>query len=804
MVAVRWRKVLRELRTSRMRTLLVVLSIAVGVFAFGLIAASRLAVTRELRSSFLATNPASATLHTELFDDDLIESVERVAGVADAQGSRVINSRLQVGPNAWQDLRLYVLPEDGARPINRVTPWAGAWPAPEKALLVERASLDKTGTAVGDTVVIELPTGEQRRLPIVGLAHDLSLPPAVIAGQAFGYISIDTLDWFGLRRGYDRMQIVVSTGREDEAHIQAVAATVADKIERSGRSVDVIDVPTPLQHPVEDILPTILLVLSILAVLALLMSAFLIINTIGAILAQQMRQIGVMKAIGARTQQIMQLYLGMVLLFGTLALLLALPLSALGATLLSRFIAGQFNVDIHGLAMPIEVLLLMIAASLFIPTLAALPPILATARISVRDALDGTSPGATPNATHQNIAPLRWIRRGLTGIAGSNISFILAFRNTFRRKGRLIRTLAALTLAGGVFISVLTVRGSLELTLDENIQAKRFDIEVQLSRPYRSERIEQIAGSIAGIVAVESWSRARAYPLRADGSEGEAINLVALPAASDWIQPRLLAGRWLVPGDERAIVVSSNFRIKEPALEVGDWLTLEIGEREERWQIVGVNEEFQPPLNPALGYIDYAAFTRLTHQSGETTSLRIETARHDPAGHAEVVNALNAALATEQVRVQLIRSTSEDRAIFSERFNILTVVLSMMATLIGVVGGLGLMGTMSINVIERTREIGVMRAVGASDPAVRRIIVTEGLTVGLLAWISGVLLSFPVSNLLCYQIGNTLLNTALIYDYASYAVVIWLVLVLLIATGASIIPANNAVRLTVREVLAYE
>jgi putative ABC transport system permease protein len=804
MLPIRWRKVLRELSTSRMRTLLVVLSIAVGVFAFGLITASRIAVTRELRSSFLATNPASATLHTELFDEELIDSVERIPGVADAQGSRVINSRVQIGPDAWQDLRLYVLPEDGARPINRVTPRQGAWPVPEKALLIERASLGKTGAAVGDTVVIELPDGKQRSLPIAGLAHDLSLPPAVIAGQAFGYISIDTLNWLGQSRGYDRMQIVVSERREDEAHIQAVATTVADKIERSGRMVDVIDVPTPLQHPVEDILPTILLLLSILAVLALLMSAFLIINTIGAILAQQMRQIGVMKAIGARTQQIIQLYLGMVLIFGGLAMLVALPFGTLAATALSRFIAGQFNVDIHGLVMPLEALLLMLAASLFIPALAALPPILSTARISVRDALDGMVQAGAPRGSGQSIAPLRWIRRGLARMAGSSVSFILAFRNTFRRKGRLIRTLAALTLAGGVFISVLTVRGSLELTLDENIQAKRFDIEVRLSRPYRSERVEQLAGSIPGVVAVESWSRGRAYPLRADGSEGEEINLIALPADSDWIQPRLLEGRWLVPDDRRAIVVSSNFRLKEPDLDVGDWVTLEINEREERWQIVGVNEEFQPPLNPALGYVDYDTFTRITHESGETTSLRIETLRHDPAGHAEVVNALNAALAEEQVRVQLIRSTSEDRAIFSERFNILTAVLSMMATLIGVVGGLGLMGTMSINVIERTREIGVMRAVGASDTAIRRIVVMEGMTVGLLAWISGILLSLPISNVLCYQIGVTLLNTALIYDYAGYAVLIWLGLVLLIAAGASIIPANNAVRLTVREVLAYE
>jgi len=127
-----------------------------------------------------------------------------------------------------------------------------------------------------------------------------------------------------------------------------------------------------------------------------------------------------------------------------------------------------------------------------------------------------------------------------------------------------------------------------------------------------------------------------------------------------------------------------------------------------------------------------------------------------------------------------------------------------MAVLIALVGGLGLMGTMSINVLERTREIGVMRAVGASDGAVLRVFVVEGLFIGLLSWLAGILLSLPISKLLSDVVGVSFLDEPLIYTFSLRGALLWLGLVLLLAGLASLLPAWNAARLTVREVLAYE
>jgi putative ABC transport system permease protein len=644
--------------------------------------------------------------------------------------------------------------------------------------------------------------GEQREMPIAGLTHDLSLPPAPIAGKAFGYISFETLEWLGGPESYDdiynQIKIVVAERPTEEGHIWNVATLVEDKIERSGREVGVIDVPTPQQHPAEVVIPTILAILGILGGMALLLGAFLIVNTIEAILSQQIKQIGILKAVGTSNQQIMALYFGMVLSFGVLALLLAVPLGTLGALGFTRFMASQLNIDIADFGMPGYVIVLKATAALLIPVLVALPAIRSAVSITVREALSssGTSAEDGDNSL---------INRIFQHIRGLPRPVLLSLRNTFRRKARLLRTLFVLALGGAIFISVLSVRASLVQSLDETLESKLYDIEVRLARPYRIEYIEQHVLALPGVVAVESWGFSPAYPIRPDGSEGEEINVFAMPAGTDMLELPMQQGRWLLPEDNRAIVLTSNYLNKEPGTQVGDEIVLDIGEEESTWRIVGISKEFVSPVNPATGYVHYEELASELHGlSGRTTSLRVRTTRHDPAFHEQVAQVLEARADEQNIRVSLIQSLSEERAILSERFNILTAVLSMMATLIAIVGGLGLMGTMSINVLERTKEIGIMRAIGASDGAVQQIVIVEGVLIGLISWLLAVLLSLPLSRVMSSRIGINLLNQPLSFHYALYAVLVWLVVVVVVATVASYMPARNASRLTIREVLAYE
>ena len=137
-------------------------------------------------------------------------------------------------------------------------------------------------------------------------------------------------------------------------------------------------------------------------------------------------------------------------------------------------------------------------------------------------------------------------------------------------------------------------------------------------------------------------------------------------------------------------------------------------------------------------------------------------------------------------------------------FNIITAMLMVMAVLMAIVGGLGLMGTMSINVLERTREIGVMRAIGASNGAVRGIVMTEGVFIGLFSGLIAAAFSYPLAQLLCNLVGVAIFQIPLTFSFSITGTILWLVIVAVLSALASFLPAFNASRLTVREILAYE
>jgi putative ABC transport system permease protein len=140
----------------------------------------------------------------------------------------------------------------------------------------------------------------------------------------------------------------------------------------------------------------------------------------------------------------------------------------------------------------------------------------------------------------------------------------------------------------------------------------------------------------------------------------------------------------------------------------------------------------------------------------------------------------------------------------AESLDILVIFLLIMAVLTAIVGAMGLTGTMGMNVLERTREIGIMRAIGADDRAVMRTVIGEGFVIGLISFVLAIILSIPFTYLLSTIVSLAVFETPIdvVFTYLGYA--IWFGLVLLLSVLGSILPARNAARLTIREVLAYE
>jgi putative ABC transport system permease protein len=799
LIAPRWRKVLRDVLGSRTRTLLVIASIAVGVVAVGMVTSTYMAVATDLPEQYAVTDPLHIRVSTALFDDpDVVDAVRRMPAVEEAEGARrvLVNARV-AGPDgveSWQELQLYAIDDFDDQHVNVLLPEAGQWPPGEREVLIERASLAMLNAAVGGDLTVKLGDDRLRTLRVAGLAHDLNQIAANLTGITNGYITFDTLEWLGYGREHNQIEVRVAQHQDDRAAIEQVAAEVEDRIEEAGVAVGRTFVPTPGTHEMEQFFTPMLLILGAMGILSLLLSSFLVVNIITALLAQQTRQIGIMKTVGATARQVSGMYLVTVLVFGALALLLAVPLGIAASSALTGFAARLLNFDVVSSKLTLPVLALEIAVALAVPVVAAVGPVLRGTRRTVREAVSDYGIDATTNRRSL-------LDRTLERVRGLSRPQLISLRNTFRRKGRLLLTLTTLTLASATFIAVFSVRSSLYRTMDEAFTYWNYEVNLNFSRDYRADPLADVARSLPGVTAAEAWGFRNVTRNRPDGTQSDNIALVAPPPSTTMIHPTLLDGRWLLPGDENALVINTDLLADEPDLRVGDTLVLDVDGRDTEWQIVGL---IRSVLSGPSAYANFPYFTRATHNLDKANSINVALADKSPAAQAVAAEALEAHFTEAGLHVTGVQTTTYRQERLASQFGVLTTVLAIMALLLAVVGGLGLMGTMSINILERRREIGVMRSIGASTPAIMRIVVIEGMIIGAISWALGALLAIPLSKIMSDAVGTSFMHSELTFRYSLGGAAFWLAAVLAIAAGASFVPARAAARLTVREVLAYE
>jgi putative ABC transport system permease protein len=794
MLRPRWRKVLRDLWSNPTRTLLVVLSIAIGVFAIGMVGGSRVILMRDLTDTWMGVKPPSATLNTEAFDDDLVQVVRKMPTISEAEARRTLVVRVKSGPDEWKTMRLFAIPDFDDMRIYKVRRLSGNWPPKAHALLLERAASSYFGIGAGQSMLIELPDGKQRTLKVDGLVHDPGQCPASICSTGYGYITLDTAEWLGQPRDFNQLNIVVAEQQLDADHIKVIAGQVQNKIEKSGRLVFGTDIPEPGKHPIDSFIQPLILLLGVIGFFALLLSGFLVINTIGALLTQQTRQIGVMKSIGARSRDIVGMYLVTVLAFGILSLFVSAPLGVLGAWALSNFFAGLFNFDITTVSVPPMVLALQITAGLLAPLLAALVPVLTGTRITVREAISGYGLGKGRFGKGR-------IDRLMERVRFLSRPMLLSLRNTFRRKGRLALTLSTLTIAGVIFMAVMSVRASLNLTLDDIFAYYNYDVGVTMNRPYRTAVLEE-ALRVPGVVGAEYWSNYAGQRLLVDDRVSpNGFGIVSLPAQTEIFKPKIRSGRWLLPDDEPAVVVNTEFLKKQPDVKLGDEIRIKVAGKKTTLRVVGVADILFD--QPAV-YVNQPYFSRVVGDVGTSSQAQVLTERHDGDFQAQVAKAIEARFKQQGLELASTLTLTKLHENSSVGINLIVVFLLIMAVLLAVVGGLGLMGTMSINVLERTREIGVMRAIGATDGAVLRIVIVEGILIGTLSWLIGALVALPVSKLMNDGVGVAFDAPGLSFTFSTPGVLLWLGIVVVLAALASFLPAWNASRVTVRDVLSYE
>lgn len=252
----------------------------------------------------------------------------------------------------------------------------------------------------------------------------------------------------------------------------------------------------------------------------------------------------------------------------------------------------------------------------------------------------------------------------------------------------------------------------------------------------------------------------------------------------------------------RKLVISEAVLSYIPTLKVGDGLTLKVNGHEEIWEVVGIFKFVG--REGILAYTPFEYSAQANNLANRSYSFRVVTEQHGREEQDAVAERLDDFFRTNGFKIRQAESGLASLDTVTESMNILVAFLLIMAILTAVVGAMGLTGTMGMNVLERTREIGIMRAIGADDRAIMRTVIGEGFVIGILSFVLAIFLSIPITYGLSYILAVTVFESPItvVFTYLGYA--IWLGLIILLSVLGSVLPARNAARLTIREVLAYE
>jgi putative ABC transport system permease protein len=503
------------------------------------------------------------------------------------------------------------------------------------------------------------------------------------------------------------------------------------------------------------------------------------------------------------------MYFTLIMVFAILALLIAVPGGGLGAYWLSSFIADTLRFNLLGYRIVPMAFFIQIAVGLLVPIVAGLAPVINGSRITVLRALSGDVAG-DESKLHKREEKVSWLDALLIRLtrlfAQRGIHFprpfILSLRNTFRRQGRLLLTLFTLTMGGAIFIAVFNVRVTLHDYIGDIQNYFRADVMIDFDEPYRLREVEQFGLQAQGVQHVEGWQFASIELLYPDDTVAENAFVLAPPADSELVTPLITAGRWIRKDDVRKLAISEAALVPFPHLKPGDYLNIKIGGRKETWEVIGIFKFVDQ--QGIVAYVPYEYISQVENLANRAYSFRFVTSQHDRAYQDMMAEKLDDYFREQGFKVRKSESGLSSMDTASESLDILVIFLLIMAILTAIVGAMGLTGTMGMNVMERTREIGIMRAVGADDRAVMRTVIAEGLTIGFISFVLAILLSIPFTFALSDIVSTAVFQTPIKVVFTFLGYVIWLGLVLLLSVFGSLIPARSAARLTIREVLAYE
>lgn len=802
-MSVIWKKVWYDLWHNKSRTTLAILSISAGVFAIGAI----FGMVDQLLTGMDKAHQEVAPSHINIIlrngiTNEVVEDLRNIPGIVGIDPVNQISIQYKINSDEeWQLGTLVQRSNYDKQVYDVVVLKEGEWPS-NSEIGIERLSSQYYGPSIGDSVIFKV-QGEERDYRINGLIRHPFVQPPPFGGQAHFFTDTTGLEEFGIPSGFFG-QLLVQVEPYSLELAQEIAGEIRSQLADQGYGVIVSLYQEPDRHWGRMFVEGITLVMQIMAVVSLFMSVILVMNTFTALITQQTAQIGVIKSIGGRRFTIIRIYIAGVLIFGIFALLIALPTSAAFSYLMSRWFLNLFNIDYSMFQISLRAILFQISSAMLAPIIAALWPILKGASISVREAISTYGLGGDFGTNRFD----RFIEK--VGARFLPTIYATALGNLFRRKERLLLTLTVLVTSGIMFLIVMSLIASTNLTLDNEMARQGYDVRIGFTSNQKITDVITLTNEVSGVQSAEMWYSRNATILRTgerlQDSAGLGAQLLGIPNESQMYQPIIIEGRWIQPNDTRVVVISHETATKNK-INLGDQITLDLGELgAEEWEVIGlyrviygsgfVVEPIYAPLNEVAQVTGQQEQGTQVLVKGHVTNLEEET---------EFTNQLKSKYEEAGYSIDFYTTSArlDQRTYADNQFASLISMLLSLAMLTATVGGIGLAGSLGISVVERTREIGVLRSIGARSPTIMKLFIMEGLIQGIISFLIATPISFILAQPLARKLGQTMLEVDLDFAFHYPSVGIWLIIMIFIAVFASINPASKATKISVREALAY-
>lgn len=775
-----FRKAYRDVTQRRVRSFLTIVAIAIGVAGIVAIVSTAQNLARAQASAYRNASQADITFWVWDAPPKTALALKEIPNVAAAELRNNHFTKCKWN-GEYRDVYVWGIENFANQRINQIHLLD---PAPKPGEFLAEASVrELMPVQIGDAITCRARDGSNVTLTLAGFATSPNYPSAAILDWATVYANASDVQKLLDIPGANQALLKV----DDLTKAHETAREAARLFDRRGVTHNAPTIRDPENYLGKRELDALFVLLTVFSGVGLVTSGFLVANTLAAMTTEQVGEIGVMKAIGGTRWQVLTIFLIAALLYGIIGTLVGIVIGALGSWQLLRYIGALLNLDTHQrFAVAPAGIALGAAVGIGVTIIGGLIPSLAGTAIRVKDALEAYGITSTYGQGR--------VDRAVQKVTALPPLAAMSFRNLARRKARSLITMLVIAIAVATSLAAQSTSTSVDAAIDGLFQTYRGDAWVWFDQWVGTNFASNFL-MVDGVRAVEVWSMGDAWV----GTSR--ARLWGLPANTTLYIPRLVEGRWY-RADENEVVVISTDLAQERQLRLGDTLEIEIGEARRSFRIVGItidNSIFLGSTVAGKVFVPETMVERMQDRQGWATFFALSFDAHDPATVEKRLGELQI-----KFRRFLMGTDSAYREVrgAKEQSRILSLTLSAMGLIIGAIGALGVLNTLTLNILERRREIGVLRAIGAEDASLVQVFLTEGLAYGFGGWALGIVMGYPLGQWLLNLMKAVLFQID--YIFSPQMIFASLLFALALSTLASLVPALGAARLRVGQVLRYE